>query len=197
MGKSQHRMKRGESSRESMRTGAHELLELLKAARTATVRLEAYFVRVPTAAEQRQGLGDLVSKKEFTDDDFRGLLRAGQDLIVVTRASLSGFDGQRVFTSSGKQINIVVGATGVVAEAASTMEPVVRQLMGGVTLEGQPVIDRERHTVLLDLRASFAEVESSAQRMALPDNPLAAGMAAPRYRVAHFATSRSVASRTR
>lgn len=79
---------------------------------------------------------------------------------------------------------------------AGRREAEVRQLTGGVTLEGQPVIDRERHTVLLDLRASLAEVESSTQHIAAPDNPLAAGVAAPPYRVAHFATSRSVAMDT-
>jgi len=146
-------------------------------------------VRVPSAGPERQRLGDLISKKQFTNGEFQSLLEAANDIIVVTRASLCGFDGQRVFATSGQQINIVVGAHAVVAQASSATEPVVRQLMGGVTLEGQPVIDRERNTVLLDLRASLAEVEADVRQMSAPDSPLASGMAAPPYRVAHFATS--------
>ena len=70
-------------------------------------------------------------------------------------------------------------------------EPEVRQLMGGVTFEIQPVIDRDRGAVLLDLRASLAEVEPGPQEIAL-ENPLETGMAAPPYRVAHFACSLSL-----
>lgn len=168
------------------------LLDLLKAARTATVGLEAYFVQVPAAARERRELGDLGVRQDLTEADFQGLLATGQEVITVTRASLSGFDGQRVFTTAGQQINIVVGVNAVVAQASSEVQPVVRQLLSGVTLESQPVIDHERNVILLDLRASIAEVEAEEEPKGPVDNSLAAGTAAPPYRVAHFAASLSV-----
>jgi hypothetical protein len=167
------------------------LLDLLAAARSSTVRIEAYFLRVPSAGPEREAASDLILETSLSLAEFNDWLETAKELVTVTRASVCGFDGQRVFAMSGRQVNAIVGANAVVAEAVSANEPVVRQLMGGVTFESQPVIDRDRDTVLLDLRASLAEVEPVQHATAL-ENPLETGMAAPPYRVAHFACSLSL-----
>ena len=168
------------------------LIGLLKTARSATVRLEAWFVRIPVSAYSQGALASLFLKEEFSAAEFISVLEAGKDVLVVTRVTVAGFDGQRVFTTSGTQINAIIGATAVVAASSAAFEPQVRQLIDGVTLEVQPVIDSDRKSVLLDLRASIAELDTNNAKRPTPDNVLATGNAAPPYRVAHFAGSFAV-----
>lgn len=165
------------------------LIGLLKAARSATVRVEVWFVQVSTAAYERHQIAPLLWKEELGGLEFLKMLDDNKDVLEAIRVTVSGFDGQRVFASAGTQVNAVVGATAMVAASSSAFEPLVRQLVDGVTLEVQPVIDSDRKSVLLDLRASIGDLDLGGGKESAPENVLAAGSSAPPYRVAHFAGS--------
>lgn len=167
------------------------LLSLLKAARALKLRLDVCFVAVLSEAGPAE-VGDLRERTEFTPEEFRELLETHADALSVTRASVSGFEGQRIFTTAGRQHNVLVGADAVVASGSAAYSPVARQLVSGVTLEAQAVLDAARDTVLVDLRASLGELTPSPQEVPVPIDPLAVGASVPPYQVAHFATSVSL-----
>jgi len=166
-------------------------LNLLKAARALRLRVDARLVVIPTAGAS-EGVRRLCQSTEMSPDELQALLDKNQDEISIARACVSGFEGQRVFTTSGRQQNVVVGAEATVASGASAYTPVVRQLVSGVTLEVQAVLDPDQKTVLLDLRASLGNLIPGRVDAPPSVDPLAVGSIVPPYRVAHFATSVSL-----
>ncbi|HUU82747.1 MAG TPA: hypothetical protein VM243_04505 [Phycisphaerae bacterium] len=167
------------------------LLNLLKASRSLKLRLDACFVTVPSQAGPTE-MGGLGKQNEFAPDEFRKLLATHADELSVTRASVSGFEGQRIFTTAGRQYNVLVGTDAVVASGSAAYTPVARQLVSGVTLEVQAVLDAARETVLVDLRTSLGELRPTSPPASVPTDPLAVGSSVPPYQVAHFATSVSL-----
>jgi hypothetical protein len=167
------------------------LLDLLKSSRSLKMRLDACFVAVPSKVGAAE-LGDLVERAEFGPDEFRKLLETHAEEASVTRASVSGFEGQRIFTTAGRQYNVLVGADAVVASGSAAYTPVGRQLVSGVTLEVQAVLDAAQDTVLVDLRASLGKLTAEPQGRPVPTDALAVGGSVPPYQVAHFATSVSL-----
>ena len=167
------------------------LLDLLKDSRSLKLRLDAYFVAVLLDAKNAE-VGDLRNRTEFAPDEFHKLLADHPELASVTRASVSGFDGQRVFTTAGRQYSVFVGTEPIVAQGSAAYHPLARQLVSGVTLEVQSVLDQARATVLVDLRASLGHLTPTTEPEPAPIDPLAVGGSVPPYQVAHFATSVSV-----
>jgi len=168
------------------------LLDLLKASRSLRLRLEACFVLMPSAARERAELGKLLESKDFSAEEFRKLLGDRSEALDVIRASLSGFEGQRVYTAAGRQHNVTVGAQPVVDEGSIGYQPLVRQVMSGVTLEAQSVSDQGQDTVLVDLRASLGHLQLPSDQMTAPPESLAVSASVPPFQVAHFATSLSL-----
>jgi len=166
-------------------------LNLLKAARALRLRVDARLVVIPTqGASENARL--LAGRNEIPPEEFRAVLNRDEGELLVARACVSGFEGQRIFTTSGRQQNVVVGAEATVASGASAYTPVTRQLVSGVTLELQAVLDPDQKTVLLDLRASLGTLMPGPAEASPAVDPLVAGAAVPPYRVAHFATSVSL-----
>ena len=167
------------------------LLDLLKVSRSARLRLDACFVAVDVKAPAAE-LAGLRDNTQFTPEEFRGLLETLNEHVSVTRASISGFEGQRIFTTAGQQHNVFIGTEAVVASGATAHIPVARQLVSGVTLETQSVLDQDKQTVLVDLRASLGHLDRPTRTEPGPIDPLAVGSSLPPYQVAHFATSVAV-----
>ncbi len=190
------------------------LLNLLKASRSLKLRLDAWFVTVLSASEPLL-MDDVRQRPGLAWDEFHKLLKLRGDEVCVARASVTGFEGQRVYTTVGRQHNVLVGADAVVAAGAAAYVPVSRQLVSGVTLEVQAVLDAAQETVLVDLRASLGQLMPTPVEPGVPADALsvggsmppidpagvmlqfnAAGLAAggsvPPYQVAHFATSVSL-----
>jgi len=132
------------------------LLNLLKASTARRIQVDAYFI-IPVEGSDNRVLDGFIEHTKLEHERFHGLIEARKDQITVAHVALTGFDGQRVAITSGRQINVIAGMVPVVQERVSVYDPVVRQLIDGVTVEVQPVVDEARNTVLVDLRASLGE----------------------------------------
>ena len=136
------------------------LLNTLKASGARKVRIDADFVIVPRK-QPEQGvvleavLEEWLQREVVQPEEFRKLLDSKKGQVDVTHVTVSGFDGQRVATTSGRQMSIVAGMSPSVTERSSAYQPIMRQIVEGVTFEAQPVVDKERNVVLLDVRASL------------------------------------------
>jgi hypothetical protein len=179
------------SNRPEVVAEIERLLNLLKASRSLKLRLDACFVMVDSEAGHAE-IGELRTQRGFSPDEFQSLLETHKRAVSVVRASVSGFEGQRIFTTAGQQYNVIVGADAVVAAGAFAHSPVTRQLNSGVTLEVQAVQDAARETVLADLRASLGKLTPVPQEAAPFADPFAVGASVPPYQVVHFATSVSL-----
>lgn len=166
------------------------LLGLLKASRSQKLRIDARFVKVP-ARSKAADLYQLYGGAPLSPDDFQAVAQAHADDVTVIRASLSGFEGQRIYASAGQQNSLVVGADAVIATGSSAYVPVARQVNSGVTLEVQAVRDTEQSTVLIDLRASLGTLLGTGEPQ--PADVVAASGAVPPYHVVNLATSVSLA----
>jgi hypothetical protein len=140
-----------------------KFLDMLKASAARKVQIDADFVIVPRK-EPEQGavleavLEEWLQREVLQPEEFRKLLDSKKGQVDVTHVTVSGFDGQRVATTSGTQTNFVAGMIACVQERVSAYEPQLRQVVEGVTFEAQPVLDKERNVVLVDVRASLGHV---------------------------------------
>lgn len=169
-----------------------QLLNLIRAARVRKVNLEAWFVVVPSKAAERAALAPALDRTEFTREEFLKGMETKPDAVAIIRVSLSGFDGQRVYASSGRQFNVTVGLQPVIDSSAVSYQPQPRQLLSGVSLEAQPVAEPDRGLVLLDLRASLGKMEPPPARPPQEQRGPEFELTTPPYQVAHFATSVSL-----
>jgi len=144
------------ANRADVIAAVEKLLNLLKASAARKIQIYAYFI-IPAEGSNSSALDGLMEHTAFEPEKFQSLIQARKDRITVARVALTGFDGQRVAITSGRQINVIAGMQPVVQERVSVYDPVVRQLIDGVTLEVQPVFDESRNAVLVDLRASLGE----------------------------------------
>jgi hypothetical protein len=138
---------------EATHTRVAQLLKEIKgSSKTArTVTVNARWLRL--SPEQVAGIVGKDEKGSINSDAIKSLPADA----TVYRGTIRCLDGQTVHLQSGTGRTTVVDLTAVVSDEVAALEPSVRLLHAGLSLQVTPQIDSEGKTALVDVHSIYSD----------------------------------------